>query len=120
MAPAGSRFGPLMIAAGFANFLASLSWARTTSSFTIGQALDLLPAALFLHVFLAFPSGRLRGRFERALVAGGVRHRDRARARRACRSAASGPHNLLEVSPNLELAVVTLRRPARSRSARSA
>ena len=28
---------------------------------TIGQALDLLPFAVFMHVFLAFPSGRLRG-----------------------------------------------------------
>jgi signal transduction histidine kinase len=30
--------------------------------------MDILPAALFLHVYLAFPDGRLRSRFERALV----------------------------------------------------
>jgi signal transduction histidine kinase len=30
---------------------------------------DVLPAALFLHVFLAFPDGRLRSRLERVLVA---------------------------------------------------
>ncbi len=36
--------------------------------FTIGIAFDLVPAVLFLHVFLAFPTGRLGSRFERALV----------------------------------------------------
>ncbi len=36
--------------------------------YTIGAAFDILPAALFLHVFLAFPEGRLRSRFERVLV----------------------------------------------------
>ena len=41
---------------------------RSDVPFTIGQALDLLPTVLFLHVFLAYPSGRLRTRFERALV----------------------------------------------------
>ncbi|MDP9257061.1 MAG: histidine kinase, partial [Actinomycetota bacterium] len=37
--------------------------------FTIGQALDFLPPVLFLHVFLAFPSGRLRNGAERVLAA---------------------------------------------------
>ena len=64
-----SRFGPLMIAAGFTSFLTDLSWTTTDVPFTIGQALDLLPPVLFLHVFLAYPSGRLPGRLERALVA---------------------------------------------------
>ena len=63
-----SRFGPLMIAAGFVSFLTDLSWTSSDVPFTIGQALDLLPPVLFLHVFLAYPSGRLRGRFERALI----------------------------------------------------
>ena len=64
-----SSFGLLMIAVGFANFLSTLSWTTIPLTFTIGQALDLLPPVLFLHAFLAFPSGRLHGRFERALVA---------------------------------------------------
>jgi signal transduction histidine kinase len=63
-----SRFGPLMIAAGFASFLTDLSWTTSDVPFTIGQALDLLPPVLFLHVFLAYPSGRLQGQFERALI----------------------------------------------------
>jgi signal transduction histidine kinase len=63
-----SRFGPLMVAAGFAMFLSSLGWANGTLVQSIGQAFDLVPAIVFLHVFLAFPSGRLEHRFERALV----------------------------------------------------
>ena len=66
-----SRFGPLMVAAGFANFLATLNWASAAAPFTIGVALQLLPPVLFLHVFLAYPSGRLSGRVEQAIVAGG-------------------------------------------------
>jgi signal transduction histidine kinase len=64
-----SRFGPLMIAAGLAMFLSSLQWANESLPYTIGLAFDLIPAALFLHVFLAFPSGRLQRRPERVVVA---------------------------------------------------
>jgi len=64
-----SGFGRLMIAAGFATFGSTLSMASSDVPFTIGQALDLLPPVLFLHVFLAFPDGRLRGRVVRMLVA---------------------------------------------------
>src|SRR5215208_3776649 len=68
--PAG-RFGVLMIAAGFVMFLSTLSSANSGLPYTVGAAFDLLPAVLFLHVFLAFPDGRLEGRFERALVVTG-------------------------------------------------
>jgi signal transduction histidine kinase len=69
-----SRFGPLMIGAGFAAFLSHLSWTSLALPFaidvlhTIGLAALLLPPVLFLHVFLAFPSGRLGWWPERALV----------------------------------------------------
>ena len=63
-----SRFGPLMIAAGFSIFVSSLSWANGSLLFTIGIAFDLVPAVVFLHVFLAFPTGTLRSRFERVLL----------------------------------------------------
>jgi signal transduction histidine kinase/nitrate reductase gamma subunit len=66
-----SRFGPLMVLAGFAIFASTLAWANQAVPYTIGQAFDLLPAVLFLHVFLAFPDGRLRRDFERALLAAG-------------------------------------------------
>jgi signal transduction histidine kinase len=70
-----SRFGPLMVAAGFGAFLSHLSWTSLALPFaidvpfTIGLIATLLPPVLFLHVFLAFPSGRLQRGFERALVA---------------------------------------------------
>jgi hypothetical protein len=54
---------------GVATFLSSLQWANEAFPYTIGLAFDLLPAALFLHVFLAFPSGRLQRRLERIAVA---------------------------------------------------
>ena len=66
-----SRFGLLMVIAGFAIFLSSLSSANVAVPYTIGVAFDLLPAVLFLHVFLAYPSGRLERPVERALVAAG-------------------------------------------------
>ena len=64
-----SRFGPLMVVAGFAMFLSSLSSANSGGLYTLGIAFDLAAAALFLHVFLAFPSGRLEHRPERLVVA---------------------------------------------------
>jgi signal transduction histidine kinase len=63
-----SRFGPLMIVAGVASFLASLSSANVAAVFTVGIAFDLVAAVVFLHVFLAFPSGRLEGIVERSLI----------------------------------------------------
>jgi signal transduction histidine kinase len=64
-----SRLGLLMIAGGFASGLSALQLTHVDALFTIGALFDILPAALFLHVFLAFPDGRLRSRFEGALVA---------------------------------------------------
>ena len=64
-----SAFGPLMITAGVVMFISSLQWANATAPYTVGLAYDLLPAALFLHLFLAFPSGRLGRRLERIVVA---------------------------------------------------
>jgi signal transduction histidine kinase len=64
-----SRFGPLLVAAGFAMFVSSLQWANAPLPYTTGLVFDLLPAALFVHVFLAFPSGRLERRAERLVVA---------------------------------------------------
>ena len=92
-----SRFGPLMIAAGFVSFLTDLSWTSSDVPFTIGQALDLLPPVLFLHVFLAYPSGRLRTRFERALV---VTAYATAIGFQVVRMSLGGfgPHNLFEIA----------------------
>ncbi len=103
-----SRFGPLMIAAGFANFLSGLTWTTSDVPFTIGQSLDMVPPVLFLHVFLAYPSGRLRSRSERILITAAY---VTAIALELVRMALGGfgPHNLLEVSPDPAAGLVALR-----------
>ncbi len=63
-----SRFGPLMVLAGFTFFLSILSWSNATVPYTVGILFDLVPAALYIHVFLAFPTGRLERRVERWFV----------------------------------------------------
>ena len=63
-----SRLGLLMVAGGFASAFSGWQFASQGVPYTLGAAFDILPAALFLHVVLAFPDGRLRSRVERALV----------------------------------------------------
>jgi signal transduction histidine kinase len=54
-----NRFGVLMTAVGFAWFLQALTAADSSWLFTIGVLLSSLYAAVFVHMVLAFPSGRL-------------------------------------------------------------
>jgi signal transduction histidine kinase len=63
-----SFFGPLMILAGFVTQLSILQWTSQSLLNTVGQLCDLLVAAVWLHLFLAYPSGRLAGRPERVVV----------------------------------------------------
>ena len=63
-----SRLGPLMLVTGFATALAPLQWVDQPAVYSIGHLFDMLPAALFLHVFLAFPTGKLTGLPERIVV----------------------------------------------------
>ena len=60
-----------MVAAGLVLCISCLQSANAGLPFSIGETVDLLPIALFLHAFLAFPSGYLRSGFERALVCAG-------------------------------------------------
>ena len=103
-----SRFGPLMVAAGFANFVSTLSWTTNDLTFTFGQALDLVPPVIFMHVFLAFPSGRLRGPFERAFVLSAY---VAAIVLQVIRMGLGGfgPENLLEISANQSPSLLWLR-----------
>ncbi len=103
-----SRFGPLMIAAGFVNFVSTLSWTSSDVTFTVGQALDLLPPVLFLHVFLAYPSGRLSGRIERGLVAAAYATAIGLELVRML-FGDFGPHNLFNVAPHPGVAEAALR-----------
>jgi signal transduction histidine kinase len=66
-----SRLGPLMVAGGLVSALSGLQLSTTEWVLTLGSLFDILPAALFVHVYLAYPEGRLRSDAERALVAVG-------------------------------------------------
>src|SRR4051794_15765926 len=63
-----SAFGPLLILAGFVHQLSVLQWTSQPLLNTVGQLCDLLVVAVWLNVFLAYPTGRLPGRTERAVV----------------------------------------------------
>jgi signal transduction histidine kinase len=63
-----SAFGPLMILAGFTTQLSMLQWTSLPLPNTIGQLCDLLVAAVWLHIFLAYPTGRFAGGVERVVV----------------------------------------------------
>jgi len=65
----GSRFGALMIGAGFAWFAAALSASGIPVLFTIGTLLASLWIAIFVHALMAFPGGRLESRAARVVVA---------------------------------------------------
>ncbi|MGH3036607.1 MAG: sensor histidine kinase, partial [Gaiellaceae bacterium] len=97
-----------MVAAGFVNYLTTLMWTGSDVAFTVAMALDFLPPVLFLHVFLAFPSGRLQSTVERILVGVGYAT---ALGLQLVRMTLGGfgPRNLLEVDPNPEAALVVLR-----------
>src|SRR3954447_24132028 len=51
---AASRLRPLMLATGLTMGLTSLQWSTQPVLYSVGNLLDMLPVALFLHVFLAF------------------------------------------------------------------
>jgi signal transduction histidine kinase len=97
-----SRLGPLMLAGGFASGLSALQLTHVDSLYTVGAVFDILPAALFLHVSLAFPDGRLRSRLERALVAAAY---TAAIGLQLVKTSfgAFGTHSLIEVSAQPEV-----------------
>jgi PAS domain S-box-containing protein len=63
-----NRFGPLMVAAGFAWFMTALTDANSSIPFTIGQLVVDLPFAIIIHLLLAYPRGRLEWWATRAIT----------------------------------------------------
>jgi len=61
VAKTGEPFRPVADHRGFVNFLSTLVWSSRDVLRTLGQALDLVPPVLFLHVFLAFPGWAAEG-----------------------------------------------------------
>ena len=98
-----SRFGPLMVAAGFSILLSSLQWSNSALPYTVGLIFDLIPVVLFLHVYLAFPTGRLERLGERALVAAAYFVAVGLQFAKALLGT-GGPDNLLAVTTDLSLA----------------
>ena len=64
-----SRFGALLVALGYAWLLAPLPAASNPVVFTAGIVLGAFWGPLLAHALLSFPTGRLRRRRERVLVA---------------------------------------------------
>ena len=92
-----SRLGVLMIVGGFATAISGLAFAEFAVPHTIGVIFDVLPAVIFLHVYLAFPGGGLRSRFERGLVAAGYAAAIGLQLLKMSLGGV-GSHNLLEIS----------------------
>lgn len=67
-----NRTGLLLIAVGLAWFVTTgLQGSNDSFAWTIGIALIAVPAGFLMHLLLAYPSGRLQSRWERAVVATG-------------------------------------------------
>ena len=64
-----NRFGALMTAVGFSACLAALRVSTEPWVFIFGLLFIALQWALLYHMLLAFPTGNLRSRLERLLVA---------------------------------------------------
>jgi signal transduction histidine kinase len=67
----GNRLGPLMLAAGIAYLARQLRYSQDALLFTVFFLLGDLSFALVGHAILAYPSGRVSGRWPRRLVAAG-------------------------------------------------
>src|SRR6266480_4875894 len=63
-----NRLGLVLVFTGFAWFASMLSDAHNPVLFTAGEVVYPFFYAGFLYLILSFPSGRLRGRLDRALV----------------------------------------------------
>jgi signal transduction histidine kinase len=64
-----NRVGMLMAGTGFAWLVSGVGLSDLPLMFAVGKVLGSLFLAIFLHLLLAFPSGRLQSRMERHIVA---------------------------------------------------
>jgi len=66
-----NRFGALLTAVGFAYFLGALTGADAGWLFTIGVLLSSVHLAVFVHMLLAYPDGRIASRRLRKVLGAG-------------------------------------------------
>lgn len=64
-----NRLGPAMVLTGFVWFAGLLSEATSAPLYTVGVAVEYVFVAGFVYIVLSFPSGQLRGRLDRTIVA---------------------------------------------------
>jgi signal transduction histidine kinase len=67
-----NRLGSVMVFIGFAWFATFLADASSSVVFTVGKALESVYLLGFVFLVLSFPTGRLRGNLDRALIAAAV------------------------------------------------
>jgi signal transduction histidine kinase len=67
-----TRFGPLLVAAGFGWFLTTFAESDNSVLYSVGRVSGWVVEILLVYLVLAFPTGRLPGRVDRALVAAGA------------------------------------------------
>ncbi len=67
-----NRLGAAMVFTGFAWFATFLTDSQTGWAFTLGTAIQSVYLIGFVYLVLSFPTGRLRGRADAALLAGAV------------------------------------------------
>jgi len=63
-----NRLGPVMVVTGFVWFAGLLSEATSAPLYTIGVAIEYVFICGFIYIVLSFPSGRLRGTLDKAIV----------------------------------------------------
>lgn len=66
--PPSARVGALMCAIGFAWFIGDLVYLPSSAAVTLGILEPTIVYALLAHLFLTFPSGRLRSRLDRNVL----------------------------------------------------
>jgi hypothetical protein len=66
--PPSARVGALMCAVGFAWFISDLAYLPSSTAVTVGILEPTIVYALLAHLFLTFPSGRLRSRLDRNVL----------------------------------------------------
>src|SRR5947207_9371251 len=67
-----NRLGTVMVFIGFAWFATFLADAGSSLVFTLGKGLESVYLLGFVYLVLSFPTGRLRRRLDRALIAAAV------------------------------------------------
>ncbi|HET8743951.1 MAG TPA: histidine kinase [Gaiella sp.] len=67
-----NRLGAVMVFTGFAWFATFLTDSQTGWAFTLGTAIQSMYLVGFVYLVLSFPTGRLRGRGDAALLAGAI------------------------------------------------